>query len=45
MISTVEVTHVGFLHQIMGNEARRQADGAWETPVDEEVLRAVGMQP
>ena len=27
-----------------GKRARRNTDGAWETPVDGEVLRASGMQ-
>ena len=27
MIGVVEVTHVGFLRQITGNQARRQVDG------------------
>ena len=43
-IKLVEVTHVGFLHQTIGNWTRRQAAGEWEKLVAEEVLRAAGTQ-
>ena len=38
MIQAVEVTHIGLLRQIMGGEARQQADGAWDKPASETVL-------
>ena len=44
MIRAVEGTHMGFLCHITGKGVRRQTDGAWETPADEEVLREVGIQ-
>ena len=28
----VERTHTGFLSRIIGNQARRKADGTWVTP-------------
>ena len=37
MERTVEGTHTGFLRQIMGNQARRKADGTWVTPGTEVV--------
>ena len=44
MIRAVEGTHMGFLCHITGKGVRRQTDGAWETPADEEFLREVGIQ-
>ena len=38
----MEGSHVGFLRYITGNHARRQANGEWETPAEEEVLKLVG---
>ena len=33
---------MGFLSQITGKRAWRQAERTWETPAEEEVLRAAG---
>ena len=44
IIRVVEKTHVGLFHQITENQDMQQTDGAWETPVTEEVLRAARMQ-
>ena len=37
MMRALEGTHIGLLCQIMGKQARRQADWARETPAAEEV--------
>ena len=43
-LRAVEVTYVGPLHQIMRNQARWNADKAWETPAAEELLWLAGTQ-
>ena len=40
----VESTHVGFLLYITGNRARWQANGSWDTPVDNKVIQSLGMK-
>ena len=40
----VEGTHEGLLFHIKEKQVMRQADGDWETPEAEELLRATGMQ-
>ena len=44
MMRALEGTHIGLLCQIMGKQARRQADWARETPAAEEVLWSEGTQ-
>ena len=43
-MQVMEISCVGFLMQITGNQAKRQVDGTWETPAAEEVIRAAGMK-
>ena len=40
----IEGSHIVLVRQIMGKQARRIGDGMWETPGEEVVLEAVGMQ-
>ena len=44
MTSTVEVNHISFLKQIMGDKAQRNIEGTWVTPASGEVLREYGAQ-
>ena len=44
MTSTVEVNHISFLKQIMGDMAQRNIEGTWVTPASGEVLREYGDQ-
>ena len=44
MTITVEVTHISFLKQIMGNMTQRNTEGTWVTPASGEVLREYVMQ-
>ena len=44
MMSMVDVNYVGFLCQITGKQASRQAVSSWETPEAEEMLWSVGIQ-
>ena len=40
----VDSTHVGFLIQITGKRAIWQANGTWETTVDNKVIQTLGIQ-
>ena len=44
MMRAMDSTHVGLLHQIMGNRLRRKAKYSWETPAAKEVIWTTGMQ-
>ena len=44
IMKKAESTHVGFLLYIIGNRARWQANGSWDTHVDNKVIQSLGMK-
>ena len=44
IMSKVDSTHMRFLIQITGKQARWQANSTWETHVDNKFIKALGMQ-